>query len=108
MCLEQMAVRAEAPGKERTVRNAETDTIVAQKILRRLRRAALGDVRRCSNDDDVQLGADPRRDHVLLDALTWPYSGVKTLSDNVCLLAINTDVEIDLGIKREKARNYRR
>ena len=51
-----------------------------------------------SDGDQAPAGSDADRDHVLLDALSQPYSGVKAVLDDVAERGVQAEFELDVGI----------
>ena len=98
------AVALELPAIERAAFEAEADAIVLVKVLRNDGMTALANVSGRSDGGELHRFGEAHRDHVLRHGLSEADAGVETFGDDVAQPAIGDDVEMDLRVKAEEAR----
>ena len=81
--------------------------IVPDKIVWRLGFAPLLEISRRTGDDERQFVGDAHRNHVAFNPLAEANAGIEALGHDVGQNIANGQIEGNLGILRQKARNGR-
>src|SRR5690606_4906399 len=76
-------------------------TDMSDQVLRAFRNAVRVEIGRRRNSHQSPVRPDPHRDHVFLDALAQPHTGVETFLDDIAECAVEDQLDADVGIGAE-------
>src|SRR4029079_6980282 len=101
------AFDAKAPGNIGAAWKSDTHAVVPDKIVWRLRFSPLLEISWRPGDDERQFVRDAHRNHVAFNPLAESNAGIEALGHDVAQRVANGQIEGNLVILRQKARNGR-